>query len=62
MNEKQDRLTELQSRYEQFVQAGLKLDLTRGKPCAEQLDLSNALDGILDGGFTVGNSGRRANG
>ena len=45
-----DRLAELQSAYDSFVDAGLKLDLTRGKPSAEQLDLANDLDGIL-GGF-----------
>jgi DNA-binding transcriptional MocR family regulator len=34
---------ELSERYEQLKSAGLKLDLTRGKPSSEQLDLSNAL-------------------
>lgn len=32
------------ARYAEFEKAGLKLDLTRGKPCAAQLDLS---EGIL---------------
>lgn len=32
-------------RYEEFLTAGLSLDITRGKPCAAQLDLS---EGILD--------------
>lgn len=51
MNEDlQKRHQELTARYESFVGAGLKLDLTRGKPANAQLDLSNALDGIL-GGF-----------
>ena len=42
---------ELSQRYQDYQQQGLKLDLTRGKPNAEQLDLSNALDGILADDF-----------
>ncbi|MDF0530489.1 aminotransferase class I/II-fold pyridoxal phosphate-dependent enzyme [Tsukamurella sp. 8F] len=34
---------DLTTRYEKLKQAGLKLDLTRGKPSPEQLDLSNEL-------------------
>jgi DNA-binding transcriptional MocR family regulator len=34
---------QIQSRYDAFKQRGLKLDLTRGKPSSEQLDLSNGL-------------------
>ncbi|WP_116114344.1 aminotransferase class I/II-fold pyridoxal phosphate-dependent enzyme [Austwickia chelonae] len=30
-------------RYEEYATAGLKLDITRGKPCTDQLDLSEAL-------------------
>ena len=41
---------ELADQYESIKGEGLALDLTRGKPSSEQLDLSNALDGIL-GGF-----------
>lgn len=48
-----ERLTELQSRYDAFVEAGLKLDLTRGKPAPDQLDLANALDGILEGFYLL---------
>ena len=36
-------LEELRSQHQELVAKGLKLDLTRGKPSAEQLDLSNAL-------------------
>jgi aspartate/methionine/tyrosine aminotransferase len=34
---------ELEARYAQFKARGLKLDMTRGKPSPEQLDLSDAL-------------------
>ncbi|WP_101759204.1 aminotransferase class I/II-fold pyridoxal phosphate-dependent enzyme [Oceanicoccus sp. KOV_DT_Chl] len=44
--------TALNEQYKSLQQAGLNLDLTRGKPSAEQLDLSNALDGILNGTYT----------
>jgi DNA-binding transcriptional MocR family regulator len=36
---------QIQNRYDDFKKRGLKLDLTRGKPSSEQLDLSN---GLLD--------------
>lgn len=34
---------ELERRYAQFREKRLSLDMTRGKPCSEQLDLANAL-------------------
>ncbi|SEH07160.1 aminotransferase class I/II-fold pyridoxal phosphate-dependent enzyme [Candidatus Venteria ishoeyi] len=42
---------QLSARYQGFLQAGLNLDLTRGKPSTEQLALSDALDGILAGNY-----------
>ncbi len=39
----QSLLEEQRAAYERLTAAGLKLDLTRGKPSPEQLDLSNAL-------------------
>jgi len=47
------RLRELDARLDQLKAAGLALDLTRGKPAADQLDLSNALDGILRGDYRL---------
>lgn len=35
--------SELQQRYNEFKAKNLKLDMTRGKPCSEQLDLSMGL-------------------
>jgi DNA-binding transcriptional MocR family regulator len=48
----QNLQTELNAEYQKLQQAKLKLDLTRGKPGEEQLSLSNALDGILEGDYT----------
>lgn len=45
--------SELSDAYEGYRAAGLNLDLTRGKPAADQLDLSNSLDGILNGFFLL---------
>lgn len=42
---------ELSQRYAQWQARKLSLDMTRGKPGSEQLDLSNAMDGILAGHF-----------
>lgn len=44
----------LQSQLNDFKQQGLNLDLTRGKPSSEQLSLSDALDGILQGNYNEG--------
>ena len=41
-----ERLTALRADYEALRAQGLKLDLTRGKPGADQLDLSNELLGL----------------
>lgn len=41
----------LVNEFEAFKVAGLKLDLTRGKPSSDQLDLSNGLDGVLNGDY-----------
>lgn len=38
-----DTLTQAQSAYNEFSSRGLKLDITRGKPSAQQLDLSATL-------------------
>ena len=45
------QLKDLQAQYRALKGQGLSLDLTRGKPCPEQLALSDALDGILGGDF-----------
>ena len=39
----------LKKKHESFKISNLNLDLTRGKPSVEQLDLSNILDGALKG-------------
>ena len=44
-------LAHLENRYAALCGHGLKLDLTRGKPSPEQLDLSAGLDTALAGGF-----------
>nr|WP_255775177.1 aminotransferase class I/II-fold pyridoxal phosphate-dependent enzyme [Microbulbifer sediminum] len=42
---------ELEAQYQRICQHELNLDLTRGKPSAEQLHLSDKLDGILNGDY-----------
>ncbi len=45
-------LTELaavEEKYDKIKAAGLNLDMSRGKPCKEQLDLSNGMMDILNG-------------
>lgn len=44
---------ELYTQYQNFQQQKLALDLTRGKPSAEQLALSDALDGSLRGDYVM---------
>lgn len=43
--------SQLDAEYQGFLAQKLNLDLTRGKPSAEQLSLSDALDGILNGNY-----------
>jgi DNA-binding transcriptional MocR family regulator len=49
----------LATRYAEFQAQGLKLDLTRGKPGSDQLDLSNPLDGLLNGQYQAENTDLR---
>ena len=44
---------ELGARYRQIQGAGLKLDLTRGKPSTAQVTLADGLDGVLAGDFLL---------
>ena len=43
--------SELAARHAALAAAGLKLDVTRGKPNSAQLDLSDQLDGVLDANY-----------
>ena len=42
-----DRLHQLNQRYDEFKAKKLALDMTRGKPCSEQLDLANEMMTVL---------------
>lgn len=48
-------------RYEEFASSGLKLDITRGKPCAAQLDLSEDMLGALQPGDHTSDEGDARN-
>lgn len=50
-SELQARRQELLNQYQQIQTRKLSLDLTRGKPATSQLNLSDALDGILAGNY-----------
>jgi DNA-binding transcriptional MocR family regulator len=47
----ESQLASLQNQYTELKKMDLSLDLTRGKPCAEQLALADGLDGILQGNY-----------
>lgn len=51
--------SELRAQYADYQQRKLALDLTRGKPSAEQLALSDALDGNLHGNYSLDNTDLR---
>ena len=51
--ELQSRQQELLLRYNDIKAEKLSLDLTRGKPCPDQLSLSDEMDGILDGMYLL---------
>lgn len=44
-------LLDLSTRYRSFKQKNLKLDMSRGKPCPEQLELSSGLLNCLNGNY-----------
>lgn len=44
---------DLEGRFDSLRGANLNLDLTRGKPAAEQLDLADELDGCLGGNYVA---------
>ncbi len=56
MSRRGERVTErddLEGRFDALKGANLNLDLTRGKPAAEQLDLADELDGYLGGSYVA---------
>lgn len=50
---------QLRAQYADYQQRQLSLDLTRGKPSADQLNLSDKLDGILAGNYKLDNTDLR---
>ena len=52
--ELEQQLAALEARYAELGQLELALDLTRGKPCSEQVALSDGLDGVLAGNYLSG--------
>ena len=51
--ELESRQQELLLRFNDIKAEKLSLDLTRGKPCPEQLSLSDEMDGILEGFYLL---------
>ncbi|AQA20169.1 aminotransferase [Halioglobus japonicus] len=49
------QLDTLEAQYRALAERQLSLDLTRGKPGTEQVSLSDALDGILEGDYRASN-------
>ena len=63
-NERKTLYSELKAKYDGYKSAGLSLDLSRGKPNADQLDVSNGIlnvdlggDYNTEGGFDCRNYG-----
>lgn len=50
-NELTNYIEELNKKYEAFKSQNLKLDMSRGRPCTEQLNLSNGLLDCLNGDY-----------
>ena len=46
-----EQLQDLYDRFDQLAARKLNLDITRGKPSAAQVSLSDTLDGILGGDY-----------